>query len=233
MNTGANVGAPDGFESGVATIAFVDLAGFSAIADVYGDASAIAVLGHFEGLVREALGGIAAPIKWIGDEAMFGFPDPQSALQVLGRLLPACRSEPRIPLTRTGLNHGPVLRRANDFFGSTVNIAARIAALASPGQLLATQPVADVASASGIVARDIGNVALRSIAEPMPLYAIELAPAFDPAWIDPVCKMHAPYEAYRKTAPTAPWFCSERCAEAYRRSPATYQAKAGRSPGSR
>ena len=33
-----------------ASIAFVDLAGFSAIADVYGDASAIAVLEVFEGL---------------------------------------------------------------------------------------------------------------------------------------------------------------------------------------
>src|SRR5215471_21297750 len=191
-----NVSAVDGFESVVATVAFVDLAGFSAITDVYGDASAIAVLGHFEELVSQALGGLGPPIKWIGDEAMFGFPDPATALQVLGRLIPACRSEPRIPLTRTGLNHGPVLRRSNDLFGSTVNIAARIAALASPGQMLATQPVADVAAASGIVARGIGNVALRSIAEQMPLYAIELAPAFDPAWIDPVCKMHAPYSAY-------------------------------------
>jgi adenylate cyclase len=201
------------------------LAGFSAIADVYGDASAIAVLGRFEELVRQALGGVGPPIKWIGDEAMFGFPDPATALQVLGRLLAACRSEPRIPLTRTELNHGPVLRRSNDLFGSTVNIAARIAALASPGQLLATQPVANVAIASGIVARDIGKVALRSIADRMPLYSIELAPAFVLAWIDPVCKMHAPYEAYRRTTPTGPWFCSERCAEAYRRSPEVYRSE--------
>ena len=217
-----NVRTVDGFESTVATIAFVDLAGFSAITDVYGDAAAIAVLGRFEELVRQALGGLGPPIKWIGDEAMFGFPDPATALQVLGRLLPACRAEPRIPLTRTGLNHGPVLRRSNDLFGSTVNVAARIAALASPGQLLATRTVADIAAASGIVARDIGKVALRSIADHVPLYAIELAPAFDPAWIDPVCKMHAPYEAYRRTTPTGPWFCSERCAEAYRRSPGAY-----------
>ena len=219
-----NVSKVDGFESAVATVAFVDLAGFSAITDVYGDASAIAVLGRFEELVREALGELAPPIKWIGDEAMFGFPDPAIALQVLGRLLPACRSESRIPLTRTGLNHGPVLRRANDLFGSTVNIAARIAAFASPGQLLATQPVADIATASGIVAREIGNVALRSIADHVPLFSIELAPAFDPAWIDPVCKMLAPYAAYRRTTPVGPWFCSERCAEAYRRSPETYGA---------
>lgn len=214
--------AVDGFESAEATIAFVDLAGFSAITDVYGDASAIAVLERFEELVREALDGVGPPIKWIGDEAMFGFPDPATALQILGRLLPACRSEPRIPLTRTALHHGPVLRRANDLFGSTVNIAARIAALASPGQLLATRPVADIAAASGIVIQDMGSVALRSIADHVPLFSVELAPAFDPAWIDPVCKMHAPYSAYRRTAPTGPWFCSERCAEAYRRSPATY-----------
>lgn len=219
---GRNVSTADGFESGFATVAFVDLAGFSAITDVYGDASAIAVLERFEELVGQALGGVGPPIKWIGDEAMFGFPDPATALQVLGRLLPACRSEPRIPLTRTALNHGPVLRRSNDLFGSTVNVAARIAALASPGQLLATQPVADIAIASGIVARDIGKVALRSIADHVPLYSIELAPAYDPAWIDPVCKMHAPYEAYRRATPTGPWFCSERCAEAYRRSPEAY-----------
>ena len=210
------------FESAVATVAFVDLAGFSAIADVYGDASAIAVLGVFEDLVRDALDGLAPPIKWIGDEAMFGFPDPATALEVLGRLLPACRSEPRIPLTRTGLNHGPVLRRANDLFGSTVNIAARIAAFASPGQLLGTQAVADIATASGIATESLGNVALRSIADHVPLYSIELAPAFDPAWIDPVCKMHAPYSAYRRSAPVGPWFCSGRCADAYRRSPETY-----------
>jgi class 3 adenylate cyclase/YHS domain-containing protein len=218
-----NISNLEGFESTIATVAFVDLAGFSAIADVYGDASAIAVLGRFEDLVRDALGRLGPPIKWIGDEAMFGFPDPATALQVLGRLLPACRSEPRIPLTRTGLNHGPVLRRANDLFGSTVNIAARIAAFASPGQLLATEPVANAATASGVVAQEIGKVALRSIADHVPLYAIELAPAFDPAWIDPVCKMHAPYAAYRRATLTGPWFCSERCAEAYRRSPQTYQ----------
>ena len=76
---GTNVSAVDDFESGVATVAFVDLAGFSAITDVYGDVSAIAVLGRFEELVSQALGGLGAPIKWIGDEAMLGFPDPATA----------------------------------------------------------------------------------------------------------------------------------------------------------
>lgn len=219
----------DGFESTFATVAFVDLAGFSALTDVHGDAAAIRVLKRFEGFVHDALGGHGAPIKWIGDEAMFGFPDPATALDVLGRLLPACRSEPRIPLTRTGLNHGPVLRRANDLFGSTVNIAARITAQAGPGQLLATEPVARVATASGVAAEPIGNVQLRSIADRVPLFSIELAPASDPRWICPVCKMHAPFEAYRRTALTGPWFCSPRCEEAYQQSPATYPGAFGAS----
>jgi YHS domain-containing protein len=101
-------------------------------------------------------------------------------------------------------------------------IAARIAAFASPGQLLATQPVADIAAASGVVTRNIGKVALRSIADSVSLHSIEFAPAFDPGWIDPVCKMLAPYAAYRRTTPTEPWFCSSRCTEAYRRSPEIY-----------
>ncbi|WP_287294273.1 hypothetical protein [Mesorhizobium sp.] len=205
-----------------ATVAFIDLAGFSAIADVYGDAAAIDVLEIFESMVREALAGYEPPIKWIGDEAMLSFPEPELAIQALGTLLQACREEPRLPLTRSALNHGPVIRRAGDLVGSTVNIAARIAALASPGQLLATQPIADAAAAKGILVRDLGEVALRSVADEIPLYEIELAPSPDPAWIDPVCKMHAPYASYRRAAPEGPWFCSPRCEEAYRKSPQTY-----------
>jgi adenylate cyclase len=210
------------FAPGTASVAFVDLAGFSAIADVYGDESAIGVLERFEELVREALEGLGPPVKWMGDEAMLAFPEPGTALKALGRLLPACRAEPRIPLTRAGLNHGPVLLRGNDVFGSTVNVAARITAFASPGQLLTTRAVADVALASEIAVTDLGPVALRSMASPVPLYSIELAPTPDPAWIDPVCKMYAPYSSFRRGHPGDPWFCSERCADAYRRSPQTY-----------
>ena len=134
-------------DDAMATVVFVDLAGFSAIADVFGDAAAIGVLDLFETLVRDSVGEDGKLVKWIGDEAMLLFPEPDLALQALSRLLPACRAEKRIPLTRCGLNHGPVVRRGNDVFGSTVNIASRITALAAPGQLVATRPIAEVAKA--------------------------------------------------------------------------------------
>jgi len=205
-----------------ATVAFVDIAGFSAIADVHGDASAIAILEVFEAMVREALSGYEPPIKWIGDEAMLAFAEPEIAIEALGKLLPACRGEPRLPLVRAGVNHGPVIRRGSDIFGSTVNVAARITSIAAPGQLIATQSVAGPAAARGILVRDLGRKALRSVADEVPLFAIELAPVADPSWIDPVCKMHAPYAPYRRADSEGPWFCSSRCETAYRKSPKTY-----------
>jgi adenylate cyclase len=205
-----------------ASVAFVDISGFSAIADVYGDKAALDVLEIFEGMVHKALRGYHPPIKWIGDETMLAFPAPEIALEALGTLLHACRREPRLPLTRAGLNHGIVLRRGDDLFGTTVNVAARLTALASPGQLLTTRPVADSAIAKGIVVRDLGKAALRSVAGDVSLFEVELAPAPDPAWIDPVCKMHAPYASYRRAVGDGPWFCSPHCEEAYRKSPQTY-----------
>jgi adenylate cyclase len=88
--------------------------------------------------------------------------------------------------------------------------------------LLATRPIAEAAAASGILVRDLGPVALRSVAGDVSLYEIGLAPSADPAWIDPVCKMIAPYAPWQRAESDGPWFCSPRCAEAYRQSPQTY-----------
>ena len=222
------IGMADGQRHGTdrveATVAFVDLAGFSAIADVFGDAAAIGVLDLFEKLVRDSVGEDGKLVKWIGDEAMLLFPEPALALQALSRLLPACRAERRIPLTRCGLNHGPVIRRGDDVFGSTVNVAARITAVAKAGQLVATGSIAGIAQANGVSAEALGPVQLRSIAQGMPLFVLQLAEPANPAWIDPVCKMHAPYSAYVRERRLGHWFCSSQCEEAYRRSPETYSA---------
>lgn len=211
-----------GEKAATATVAFVDLAGYSAITDVFGDQVGVRVLDLFEAYVSEALQGFPPPVKWIGDEVMLAFSDPEPALAALGRLLPACRAEAGLPLTRVGLHHGPIIRRDHDLYGATVNLAARMTAMASPGQLLASRPVATAAAALGISVRDLGEMTLRSVARPVSLFAIDIADAADPAWVDPVCKMHAPFAAYFKKAPDEPWFCSPQCAEAYRNSPETY-----------
>lgn len=180
----------------------------------------------FEGLVTASLGEGGRLVKWMGDEAMLAFPDPDEALRALAKLLPACRADARLPLTRAGLHYGPVIPRGNDFFGATVNIASRITASSTAGRLLATQPIAEVAEARGVSVEPLGAVALRSMPVKISLFSILLTESVDPAWIDPVCKMHAPYSAYSRSRPAGPWFCSPQCEEAYRRSPATYEGRA-------
>ena len=203
-------------------IAFVDLAGFSAITGVFGDEAAVAVLDVFERLVGDSLPDGGRLVKWIGDEVMLAFPHPETALLGLAHLLPACRADSRLPLTRAGVHYGPVIPRGSDFFGATVNIASRITASSSAGRLLATRPIAEAAEAKGVSVEALGPVSLRSVAEKVSLFSIHMAEAVDAAWIDPVCKMHAPYSAYTRAPPAGHWFCSPQCEEAFRRSPETY-----------
>lgn len=89
-----------------AAIAFIDLAGFSASTDVYGDERALAMLQVFEDIVHKALGD-TAPLKWIGDEVMLAFDDCPSALNLLGTVLSECREEARLPLTRPAFTAAP------------------------------------------------------------------------------------------------------------------------------
>ena len=210
-------------KASMAAVTFVDLAGFSAITDVFGDEAAVAVLDVFEEHVRQALEAGGRLVKWIGDEVMLAFPEPDSALRALARLLPACRADARLPLTRAGLHYGPVIPRGSDLFGATVNIASRITALSSAGRLLATKPIAEAAEAQGVSVEALGPIALRSVSEKLSLFSIQVADAVNTAWIDPVCKMHAPYSAYPRARSAENWFCSPQCEEAYKRSPGTYR----------
>src|SRR5918997_1783928 len=109
MGTGRAAEAPK------AAIAFVDLAGFSAITDVFGDEAALAVLDVFEAIVSNSLAEGGRRVKWIGDDVMLAFPNQDTPLRRFGPLFPACRAESRLPLTRAGVHYGPVVPRGGDF----------------------------------------------------------------------------------------------------------------------
>jgi hypothetical protein len=104
-----------------------------------------------------------SPIKGIGGKAMLSFAEPDTTIEVLGKLLQAGRKEPRQPLTRAGLNLFPIIRRAGDLRPSTLLNRAGLASLV---QLLAAQPIAEAAGTSGILVRDLGTVVSRAL--PLP-----------------------------------------------------------------
>jgi adenylate cyclase len=108
------------------------------------------------------------PVKWLGDGVMVHYRDPagavRSALELVAQLPKA-----GLPPAHVGVAAGPVVVQGGDYFGRTVNLAARIAAHASPGQVLVSQSVADSAPPEGVSFVELGELRLKGIAQPVRL----------------------------------------------------------------
>jgi adenylate cyclase len=68
-----------------------------------------------------------------------------------------------------------VVFQEGDYFGRTVNIAARIAEYARPGEVLVTQEVVDLAQGTPVAFRDVGPVELKGVSGSLRLHAAHRA----------------------------------------------------------
>lgn len=211
--------------SAVRTFAFVDLAGFTALTEAHGDETALDVVERFVDRARTAVCDRGALVKTIGDAVMLVFASPADALLATRELFERCGTVPAVLAPRAGLHHGPALRRGDDWFGATVNLAARVAGQAFGGQTLATADVASTARALDVPVVDLGGFHLKNISEPIELFQIELVPPPEAVSIDPVCRMlvdHASAAGRLRHGDTDFWFCSMACVQAFAADPARY-----------
>jgi adenylate cyclase len=88
----------------------------------------------------------------------------RSALGLVDRL-----PEAGLPPAHVGVAAGPVVAKGGDYFGRTVNLAARIAAHAGAGQVLVSQSVADSAPPQGVRFVEHGELPLKGFARPVPV----------------------------------------------------------------
>jgi adenylate cyclase len=84
------------------------------------------------------------------------------------RLATACE-QAGLPPAHVGIAAGPVVAQGGDYFGRTVNLAARIAAYAGPGQVLVSERVAEAGPAAGVALAAAGEVLLKGFARPVRL----------------------------------------------------------------
>jgi adenylate cyclase len=81
-------------------------------------------------------------------------------------------ARPRLPAVRVGLHHGPAVERDGDYFGATVNLAARVSGVASDGEVLLTAHTAALLpELEGVFYEPRGREALRNAREPVDLFA--------------------------------------------------------------
>ena len=161
----------------VHTILFTDVEGSTALTQRLGDAKAREVLRAHERIVREALrahGG--SEVKSLGDGFMASFSSGTRALEcaiAMQRAFAEHNESAEEPLrVRIGLNAGEPIAEEKDLFGMTVILAARIAAKAAGGEILAANVVRELAAGKGFLFSDQGEVALRGFEDPVRLYEV-------------------------------------------------------------
>jgi adenylate cyclase len=158
------------------TIAFLDLSGFTRLTDEAGDEEAVRLATALSDLVRSvpiSFGG--NPVKLLGDGVMLHFREPLAAVRCAVRLI-AEVEERKLPPARVGIHAGPVVFRDGDYFGRTVNIAARVTDYARPREVLVSDVVGRALQQEGLaIVEEIGPVALKGVAEPLRLFSVRRA----------------------------------------------------------
>jgi adenylate cyclase len=175
------------------TFLFADLAGFTAMTEAMGDESAAELAERFCDQVEELApeyGAVA--IKRIGDAVMLHSGSAQEGVRLGLWIAHDIGDSHYFPTVRVGMHTGEAVERGGDWFGGTVNLAARVSAEASGSEVLLTETTRQGAgTVEGVEFRDRGRRELRNIAEPVSLFLAaregELSGADLP--IDPVCRM--------------------------------------------
>jgi adenylate cyclase len=150
---------------------FLDMSGYTRLTEERGDEAAADLAARLAGSVHQASERHRGKVvKWLGDGVMIHFREAGPAvLAALEMVQEASRSG--LPPARVGLHAGSVVFQGGDYFGRTVNIAARIGEYARPGEVLVSQDVVDVAGLDDVDFTAIGPVELKGVSEPLPLHS--------------------------------------------------------------
>lgn len=207
------------------TFCFVDIAGYTALTDTHGEYAAADLIQTFERLLEQAIEDTGTIHEFIGDCAFLVFPDVDSCCKALVRLFESINNRNYFPVVRAGIHHGSALKKGGRYFGSTINVAARVSAQAIGGQVLCTREVAEaLAPPEAYSIEPLGEFKLRNIPEPLELFVLNM-PGDSESAIDPVCKMQIDrrsaagqlvYEDERY------FFCSLECAKKFVSSPGSF-----------
>jgi adenylate cyclase len=150
---------------------FLDVSGYTRLTEERGDEAAADLAARLTGLVHEISERHRGKVvKLLGDGVMFRFREAAPAVVAAVEMV---EEVPRsgLPPAHVGIHVGPVIFQGGDYFGRTVNIAARIGEYARPGEVLVSQDVVDVAGLDAVDFTAIGPVELKGVSEPLVLHS--------------------------------------------------------------
>jgi adenylate cyclase len=162
------------------TFLFADISGYSALTEQDGDEAAAELAISFASEVArmaEQHGGEL--VKTIGDAVEVHCLDAAEAIALGLRLQSDLAA---LPPLHIGIHTGPALERAGDWWGATVNVAARVTASAGAGQLLITEATKQAAGRLSRTVHGLGPLAMKNIAAPLWVYSPYRSDVDAPEW---------------------------------------------------
>jgi adenylate cyclase len=153
----------------VPAMCFLDLVGYTRLTEEHGDQAAAELAETLAVLVGRSSrehGGV--PVKWLGDGVMVHYREPAGAVLAALQMVEQV-SQAGLPPAHVGVAAGPVVVQGGDYFGRTVNLAARIAGRADAGQALVSQRVVESAAPHGVTFVELGELRLKGFARPVRL----------------------------------------------------------------
>jgi adenylate cyclase len=166
------------------TFLFTDLVGFTALTEANGDDGAAALALDFYSRVRRLLPvHRAQEVKTIGDAMMLRGEDAADSIRLGLGIVSALEEVPGFPPVRVGMATGPAVERHGDWYGATVNIAARLCAAAGGGQVLVSESTTRAAGRlRKIRLGDRKLHWLKNVSDPvpaLPAYELECRPVME------------------------------------------------------
>jgi class 3 adenylate cyclase len=161
----------------VQTVLFTDLVGHTEMMQRLGDAAGRRILREHERITRDAIskhGGIE--IKTDGDSFMVSFDSVTAAMDCAIRLQRAFETRnnanPEPLSVRMGMNSGEPIEDNGDLFGSSVILAARVAAQAGAGEILVPEPVRHLLAGKGFEFADRGTFLPKGFEDAVRLFEV-------------------------------------------------------------
>jgi adenylate cyclase len=162
------------------TVGFVDLVGFSSLAQELTPAGLSDLLDDFEDRAYDTVAEHGGQlVKHIGDEIMFVVLEPGAACAITLSLVDAFRDEHSAVTPRGGLAAGDLLTREGDYYGVEVNLAARLSDIAVPQEILVSADTKRLAEkdddAGELLFEPAGRRALKGFAVPVEVFSLSRA----------------------------------------------------------
>lgn len=203
---------------GVVTVLFLDLVRYTSLTEIHGDSIAADAASAMEEVARDSMRASSRLVKTVGDGVLVTADSPGLGLLSASFIVEGLHELGKGLDARGGLAHGPLVQRNGDVFGTTVNLAARLAEYPEAGRLAMTRPVAEAAGEANLGVSPRGLRSLKGFRSPVEVFVTDPC-VHEGEWItDPVCGMRLRAEdaVARTTTPDGSvGFCSQRCARLF------------------